>query len=346
MKRHDLREAFQEFEKLSQQLKKEVSIRRDDAVGLLTPELLERYASGDQDLVLAYGRNGKTVSYSPEELRAFLEARKSKGKRFKSSIQGVPYTSLIRASLPVDKQRAKEVRSATFYQRKGGLLFFQVSGNTQRYYRVQIRLEGWTEAVMATTPSFQAAKALVSGRLSFECPCGRHQYWYRYLATLGGYAIEPLERDFPKIRNPRLTGCCCKHVLRVLQELKKNRVLMVLARELEKERGRPGFKSAVRKSTLSNANLRAVMDRKTLKEARAALEEHRKESEKLKRELKPRGSGKKTLVENKALVAAVETILKAAKAANLSPDAMLGGVAKNFGVTREQIDAIIKERKL
>ena len=83
-----------------------------------------------------------------------------------------------------------------------------------------------------------------------------------------------------------------------------------------------------------------------MKEARAALEEHRKESEKLKRELKPRGSGKKTLVENKALVAAVETILKAAKAANLSPDAMLGGVAKNFGVTREQIDAIIKERKL
>lgn len=45
-------------------------------------------------------------------------------------------------------------------------------------------------------------------------------------------------------------------------------------------------------------------------------------------------------------MAAVETILKAAKAANLSPDAMLGGVAKNFGVTREQIDAIIKERKL
>lgn len=80
MKKHDLREAFQEFEKLSQQLKKEASIRRDDAVGLLTPELLERYASGDQDLVLAYGRNGKTVSYSPEELRAFLEARKSKGK--------------------------------------------------------------------------------------------------------------------------------------------------------------------------------------------------------------------------------------------------------------------------
>ena len=170
MKKHDLREAFQEFEKLSQQLKKEASIRRDDTVGLLTPELLERYAAGDQDLVLAYGRNGKTVSYSPEDLRAFLEARKSKGKRFKSSIQGVPYTSLIRASLPIDKQRAKEVRSATFYQRKGGLLFFQVSGNTQRYYRVQIRLEGWTEAVMATTPSFQAAKALVSGRLSFECP--------------------------------------------------------------------------------------------------------------------------------------------------------------------------------
>ena len=56
MKKHDLREAFQEFEKLSQQLKKEASIRRDDAVGLLTPELLERYASGDQDLVLAYGQ--------------------------------------------------------------------------------------------------------------------------------------------------------------------------------------------------------------------------------------------------------------------------------------------------
>lgn len=81
MKKHDLREAFQEFEKLSQQLKKEASIRRDDAVGLLTPELLERYAAGDQDLVLAYGPATERPSAIPLKISApFLRPGKARGK--------------------------------------------------------------------------------------------------------------------------------------------------------------------------------------------------------------------------------------------------------------------------
>lgn len=336
----NLKAAFKAFEKLAQDEAKAARALRKQATGLLTPELLRDYISKKQSLVLAYGKTG-TVTYSPDQLRKFLKAAENRAERFDRDAQGVPYSQLIRASLPIDKQRAKTVRSAILYQRKGNIFYFRVTGNSKPFYRVQIRFEGWSKAVTSSKPALALAKELVSGRLSFECPCGRHQFWYRYLATLGNYAIEPLERDYPKIRNPHLTGCCCKHTLRVLQELKTSRFLLLLAKELDKERSKPGFKSATRKSQLSQQDLRIATGKRLSQSAAEAFKQYKAQVDKIKEEIKPRGK-----VVEKAMIDAARSIMKSARAVNISPDVMLDALAQSFNVSRETVDAIVKEYQL
>jgi uncharacterized protein YlbG (UPF0298 family) len=54
-------------------------------------------------------------------------------------------------------------------------------------------------------------------KIKFECSCGRHTYWYRYMATKGGWGLGIKEERFPRIRNPQLKGICCKHVVRAVR---------------------------------------------------------------------------------------------------------------------------------
>ena len=55
--------------------------------------------------------------------------------------------------------------------------------------------------------------------LAFDCDCGRHTYWFRYISTIGGFNAGRAETGFPKIRNPQLHGVACKHVLRAMSEI-------------------------------------------------------------------------------------------------------------------------------
>lgn len=74
----------------------------------------------------------------------------------------------------------------------------------------------------------------IHGNVSVDCNCGRYLYWYRYLATIGNFAISP-ENIFPKIRNPKLTGCVCKHVLRVCSTLSSPVVQQRIAKEMQQQ---------------------------------------------------------------------------------------------------------------
>ena len=62
-------------------------------------------------------------------------------------------------------------------------------------------------------------KAVIDGKINFDCDCGRHRYWYRYLATVGKYNFGIDENRYPSTRNPKLTGVACKHALRVMKHL-------------------------------------------------------------------------------------------------------------------------------
>lgn len=347
MSAQDTRKMFQDFERLARQEGREAVAARKEATGLLTPAMLEEYADKKKltykkALVLAYGKTG-TVTYSPKQLHAFLEAREKRSKQFKKDSPGIPYSQLLRASRPEDKQRAKTVRSATLYQRKGNILFFRVAGNSKPYYRVQIRLEGWNEAVGKADNALVATQRVTSGLISIECACGRHQFWYRYLTTLGNFAIEPLEYDYPKIRNPKLTGCCCKHILKVLNELKTNRVQFILSKELDKERKKIGFRGESVKRVLSKKDLQIATSKQLSKSASRAFKKYKVEADKIKAELKARMENK---VMQSALTDAVKAILQSSRAANVSPEAMLDTLANSFNVPRSMVDSIIRNNKL
>jgi len=232
---------FKDFERQYAAIR---AVNRDDrrkASGLLTPRLIMQHIDAGQTLVLDYGRKGLTVSYTPNELLQFVEAqRKAKGHH-KANVAGVALMQLENSSSPADRANAADIRASTLYKVSNNLLYFRVtaSGETARapsHYQVRIRLEDWHDMLTETGPYITRAKRACVGRLSIDCGCGRHQYWYRYLATIGGFAVgPPLEKDFPKIRNPKLTGCCCKHILKTLKVLKGGGIHLLLAKELERQ---------------------------------------------------------------------------------------------------------------
>lgn len=386
----DLKKFYKDAGKYASDIAKE----RMDAVGLLTPELLNEHLESGQDLVLAYGRNGGGTTFkiagrtivakdgfltlTLRDLKALVAAQKRKLKKYQSN-KGVPLLLLEKSSDRRDIQRSREVRSATLFRIDKNLLFFQVSGNSKPHYLVKIRLEDWETAVMSPIIPLVAARMAATGRLSMECPCGRHQYWYRYLATLGGFAIDPLEQDFPKIRNPGLTGCCCKHILKVLRVLKSNTIHAVLAKELEKQRKTVGFASKTRAKFLPKTDLQQTINAKDRRispqEAKDALERFKKGAatfldaaskeknvQEMQKKLKPRNKpakptsgGKELTAPQKAkLIAALQnartlTSTPGASKLGFTMKKALENIAENhqkWGVTVTALKSLMKENNI
>ena len=83
----------------------------------------------------------------------------------------------------------------------------------------------------------QTANWLRKQKLAFDCDCGRHRYWFRYISTIGNFNAGRKELGFPKVRNPNLKGVACKHVLRVMSEVESSTaVLNFLSKHMEKLR--------------------------------------------------------------------------------------------------------------
>lgn len=81
----------------------------------------------------------------------------------------------------------------------------------------------------------QAANWLRKQKLAFDCDCGRHRYWFRYISTIGNFNAGRKELGYPKIRNPNLKGVACKHVLRVMSEIESSGIVLnFLTRHMEK----------------------------------------------------------------------------------------------------------------
>lgn len=251
---------LREFEREATSERRDARELREDAVGLLTPALLRKHIRAGTDLVLAYGRKGHTVEFTVDDLKRFVEANTRAQKTFRRDVRGVPLLQLEKASAPDDVRRSRNVRSATLYKVNKNLLFFSVTGNSKPHYQVRVRLEDWDMALHSPyANALTAARTVATGRISFDCSCGRHQYWYRYLSNIGGFDVNPpKEQDFPKIRNPGLKGCCCKHVLKVLRVLKSNTIHAFLAGEIDRQASTVGFADTVRARFLKANEVRQV----------------------------------------------------------------------------------------
>lgn len=245
---------FKKLENLFKRRVKETDKHRDTDPrnAYLTPDmLLDRHAltkGGQQQLALAYGKN-RELKFSLSELRDIAKRIDARKGKFESDVKGVIVQDLVRISLPIDKQRAKDVSAATLFKFEKNTLHFRVTAsgetpNAPTHYLVRVRLEEWSDRIKDSTRSnsfFIAAQRASRGHISFDCGCGRHQFWYRYLATIGGFALTPEEHVFPKIRNRNLKGCCCKHVLKTLMILQQSVVQGRISMEMQAEAKRKGF---------------------------------------------------------------------------------------------------------
>lgn len=384
----EMQKALREFDKTAAKMRKEIAEVRKSGVGILTPQLINRHLRSGQDLVLAYGRQGLTQQYTLQDLKRFADQINNAARKYQSHTKGVPLLQLEASSLPIDKQRARAVRNARLYKIDGNMLYFRVSGVQQAYYQVRIRMEDWGKlASRVHASAASVAKMAAMGNLSIDCQCGRHQYWYRYLANIGAYDVSPpKEQGFPKIRNPRLTGCCCKHVLKVLAVLKTTAIHNVLAREVERVREKTTFADEKSRRFLSQKELKETsrvrgLTSKTPKEARQALrdflksarealdkEAQKQSTQAAKKKLKPRKptqkpqrttSTQKTPQRGttdkrfnmdeatyKTFVAGVGTALTLVRQGLVQRDQLISNLAQTNGLTVNQVEQIIKNEKL
>ena len=93
----------------------------------------------------------------------------------------------------------------------GGVRFITDAGpdsDVSRHH-VYIVFERFASITGNQDTARKAALDVRKGPLLIECDCGKWRFWYRYIATIGGYNSGRDETGFPKIRNPTLTNVAC-----------------------------------------------------------------------------------------------------------------------------------------
>ena len=229
-----------EFSRLFKHINQEKSKSRQYAKRTLTPGLMRSKQQWDLDVLRGGQRPG---GFTLDELKKMKRTR-DKLKREDGIDQGVEPMKLMALSTKDDFAAAKEIRAAKLYSVEGGTLLFQVTASPSsayKHHQVRIRLESWRDEMLRSRAYTAAVKKAVKGKVSVDCSCGRHQYWYRYIATAGNYALSPEEHSFPKIRNPKLKGRLCKHLIKALAKLDSPTVHKALTQKMEVQARRIGF---------------------------------------------------------------------------------------------------------
>jgi len=178
----------------------------------------------NQALKQLFTREGGLHQITNEDLQAFryrlnlIKKRHSAQGRFKG---GITAQKVIDLSASTDIKRARDqIRTAIPVSSKGSVIHFQTNASAKsESTRHHVYVEFLDFASWSATdqkPLFAANKLIKTSPLRFDCDCGRHTFWYRYIASVGGYAYGRLEDGYPKIKNPMLYGCACKHVINVM----------------------------------------------------------------------------------------------------------------------------------
>jgi len=239
---------FKEFEKMFRRVIRPRSYEaRKEGQRTLTPQMFKKLESGrlkPKEIAKLLGKGPDGTQFTLEDLRKFNEAKVKKQKEFNPSVSGSPVAQLLGASWTKDLERARKgIKTATLYRVSGDLLHFRTSSETKpgTYHQVRVRLEEWKENLTGGKDCISSVRRAATGRISLDCDCGRYQYWFRYMATIGGYALTPFEYAFPKIRNPGLGGALCKHSIRVLLQLQAPLTHNFLAKEMQRQSEAVGF---------------------------------------------------------------------------------------------------------
>ena len=208
----------------------------------LTPDVFRRHLKNKKNLkAQIYGKRNDGTPFTTKDLEKFQNRQNANAKKFGRITKGASLREILQNADQIDLQRSRQIRLVNLLSIEKNTLKFNVGSVTSntRSYEVLIRIENWEKEKLQGKKNIQ--QIISQANISLNCQCGRYQYWYRYLASSGGFSIIT-ETGYPKIRNPRLKGSCCKHLLRCIYDLAKHRVTqMRMQTELNRQRREEGF---------------------------------------------------------------------------------------------------------
>lgn len=207
---------------------KNEALQRSRATNILTPEMV-----GGETMAhaLMTTLGGVIRPITTEDLRQFRRnVGALKSKVTKNAMRGgIKPKQGIQFSAKDDIERAnKQIFSAVLAGGSKGVLRFVTNAgpdSKRSSHNVNVELTTWGAATASPRKPIELARWAANEPVRYDCTCERHRYWYRYIATIGGWNYGRDEAGFPKIKNPRLQGVACKHVLRVMRELMGNTMI-------------------------------------------------------------------------------------------------------------------------
>nr|AKN37107.1 Phage protein [Vibrio cyclitrophicus]AKN38184.1 hypothetical protein [Vibrio splendidus] len=253
---------------------KQARKRRASTIRALTPHKMRRGSKKD---LLSLGVKKDGTHYTKADMNALVAQSKALEAQFRSSEKGVHAVEILGASREIDKKRANNqvnddtgITSGTMIAVTGSLVSFRVKASKAHGaddHLVRFRLETWLSLIRSAEASPQgyrlAAANAVKGLISFDCACERHAYWYRYMATVGNYALEPEENAAPKQKNPQMTGMACKHVLWSLNKLTSPTYIAMLGNKMKVQAKSSGYADTRKSSDVLDKS-----DQKALRKSR------------------------------------------------------------------------------
>lgn len=313
---------------------------RAKASRTLTPKMLKRKSTAD---LAKLGKKSNGAPLTRSDLIALEKNRNAFEKKYDRKTAGITFLEIMAGSTEIDIKRANNqvsdgsgITKANLVIIKANTLTFRVKASRKHGkddHRVIIRLETWDDELVDAEPSrkgYQIATSnAVKSRMSIQCSCGRHQYWYRYLATIGNYCVAP-PKEFspPKEKNPDFKGVACKHVLHVVNKMNSpswiNQIALYMAKQAKKvgylddKRSRHVFneqelkdQNKTRKGKINQQALKKEFERyEKLQKAMANKQQNDKENlDKLRSTLKQKSS---RLAKREAAVAKREAKAKEA----------------------------------
>jgi len=189
---------------------------------------------------LLYTTLGGTVrAITADDLAAYRHNIRMLQGKYKG---GITARKVLDFSLAEDREKANtQIRHAVAVSSLREKVRFVTNAgpdsDVTRHHVTVAFMSYFAAAIGANDAPKKSAQWLRKQPLAFDCDCGRHRYWFRYIASIGGFNAGRPESGYPKIRNPNLHGVACKHVLRVMAEIESGPgVLNFLTRMIEKTR--------------------------------------------------------------------------------------------------------------
>ncbi|QFY42987.1 hypothetical protein F6R98_10475 [Candidatus Methylospira mobilis] len=227
----------------------------------------------DAHKVLFTTLGGKLRTITSDDLTAFRRNIQTAQANF---TKGITAKQVIELSLHADRMAStEEIHMAVPVSATNGTVRYITNSGpnskvTRHHVTVQF-LNYMAEASSGAGGARKSAQRLRLAPLKFDCDCERHRYWFRYITTIGGFNAGRAETGYPKIRNPNLYGVGCKHVLRVMADIRSGgATLAFLTRLLKKGKAADNAKAAVRQAQSEAEKVAANQEkRKSAKELNA-----------------------------------------------------------------------------